>query len=51
MYIRYLVDKFLFIEKLSEVIETSDKYICVTRPRRFGKSSVDGMVGAYYSNA
>jgi hypothetical protein len=48
---KYFVDKSLFIEKLSEIIETSDKYICVTRPRRFGKSSVADMVGAYYSKA
>ena len=26
-------------DKLNEVIETSDKYICITRPRRFSKSS------------
>ena len=43
---KYFVDKSLIIEKLSEVINTSDKYICVTRPRRFGKSSVDDMIGA-----
>lgn len=24
-------------------------YICVIRPRRFGKSSVTDMLGAYYS--
>lgn len=41
---KYFVDKSLLIEKLSEVIETSDKYICVTRPRRFGKSSVADIV-------
>ncbi|WP_234122775.1 AAA family ATPase [Clostridium hydrogenum] len=48
---KYFVDKSLLIEKLSEVIETSDKYVCVTRPRRFGKSSALNMVGAYYSKA
>ena len=48
---KYFVDKSAMIEKLSEVIETSDKYICVTRPRRFGKSSVTDMIGAYYSKA
>lgn len=48
---KYFVDKSLIIEKLSEVIETSDKYICVTRPRRFGKSSAADMIGAYYSKA
>ena len=46
---KYFVDKSLIIERLNEVIGTSDKYICVTRPRRFGKSSVADMVGAYYS--
>ena len=48
---KYFVDKSLLIERLSGVIETSDKYICITRPRRFGKSSVADMVGAYYSKA
>lgn len=46
---KYFVDKSLIIEKLNEVIETSDMYICVTRSRRFGKSSVADMLGAYYS--
>ena len=48
---KYFVDKSLVIDKLNEVIETSDKYICITRPRRFGKSSVADMIGAYYSKA
>lgn len=48
---KYFVDKSLIIDKLNEVIETSDKYICITRPRRFGKSSVADMIGAYYSKA
>lgn len=46
---KYMVDKSLIIEKLNELIETSDKYICITRPRRFGKSSVIDMLGAYYT--
>ena len=48
---KYFIDKSLMIEKLNEVIETSDKYICITRPRRFGKSSVIDMLGSYYSIA
>ncbi|MGL4849585.1 MAG: AAA family ATPase [Clostridium sp.] len=48
---KYFVDKSTIIEELNEVIDTSDKYICVTRPRRFGKSSVAEMLGAYYSKA
>ena len=48
---KYFVDKSLIIEKINELIETSDMYICVTRPRRFGKSSVADMLGAYYSKS
>ena len=44
---KYFIDKSLMIEKLNEVIETSDKYICITRPRRFGKSSVIDMLGRF----
>ncbi|MGL4761942.1 MAG: AAA family ATPase [Sarcina sp.] len=48
---KYFIDKSLLIESLNEVILTSDKYVCITRPRRFGKSSVADMLGAYYSKA
>ncbi|MGL5150365.1 MAG: AAA family ATPase, partial [Clostridium sp.] len=43
---KYFVDKSLIIEKINEVIDTSDCYICITRPRRFGKSSVTDMLGS-----
>ena len=46
---KYFVDKSLIIEELNEVILTSDRYVCITRPRRFGKSSIVDMLGAYYS--
>ncbi|MGL5693122.1 MAG: AAA family ATPase [Peptostreptococcaceae bacterium] len=48
---KYFVDKSLVIETLNENIGTSDRYVCITRPRRFGKSSVADMLGAYYSRA
>ncbi|MGL5151571.1 MAG: AAA family ATPase, partial [Clostridium sp.] len=48
---KYFVDKSLIIEKINEVIDTSDCCICITRPRRFGKSAVADMLGAYYSKA
>ena len=48
---KYFIDKSLMIDILNERVETSDKYICITRPRRFGKSSVADMLGAYYSKA
>lgn len=43
------VDKTLLIENLDRVIETSDKLICFTKPRRFGKSYAAKMLSAYYS--
>ncbi|MGL5378966.1 AAA family ATPase [Clostridium sp.] len=48
---KYFVDKSMIIEKLNECVGTSDRYVCITRPRRFGKSSVADMLGAYYSKA
>lgn len=45
----YFIDKSNIIEKTNKVISTSNCYICVTRPRRFGKSSVADMLGSYYS--
>jgi len=47
----YFVDKSNMIEKINKVINTANCYICITRPRRFGKSSVLNMLGAYYSKA
>lgn len=45
----YFVDKSLIINKLNQIIDTTNCYVCITRPRRFGKSSVADMLGAYYS--
>ena len=47
---KYYVDKSGIIDILNEKISTKGKYICITRPRRFGKSSVADMLGAYYCN-
>ncbi|WP_090043250.1 AAA family ATPase [Clostridium frigidicarnis] len=49
--IDYFVDKSMIIEKTNKLINTANCYICITRPRRFGKSSVADMLGAYYSKA
>ena len=48
---KYFVDKSNIIDKINDLIDTSDCYLCITRPRRFGKSSVADMLGAYYSHA
>lgn len=43
------VDKTGLIEYTNRVSETSQKYICSSRPRRFGKSYAADMLAAYYS--
>lgn len=48
---KYFVDKSGLIEKVSERIRTKNRYLCVTKPRRFGKTSVLNMLGAYYGKA
>lgn len=43
------VDKSMLIEKISKYIRTNNQYICITRPRRFGKTVNANMLGAYYT--
>ena len=43
------VDKSLLIDKVNRLVRTEQKYICVSRPRRFGKSMAADMLLAYYS--
>ncbi len=43
------VDKSELISFTNKKMRTSQKYICVSRPRRFGKSMNLGMLSAYYS--
>jgi len=47
----YFVDKSLIINQINKLIDSFDVYLCVTRPRRFGKTSLINMLGAYYSKA
>lgn len=46
---RIYVDKTGLIACTNELINTKEKYICVSRPRRFGKSMALEMLAAYYS--
>lgn len=43
------VDKSELIRHTNKVLKTKQKYICVSRPRRFGKSMTIDMLTAYYS--
>lgn len=42
------VDKSLLIEEVNSVMLTENRYLCVTRARRFGKSVAVKMLNAYY---
>lgn len=43
------VDKTKLISYTNSMIKTKQKYLCVSRPRRFGKSMAAEMLVAYYS--
>lgn len=43
------VDKSELIRYTNAVLHTKQKYLCVSRPRRFGKSMAADMLTAYYS--
>ena len=46
---RLYVDKSELIDILNSNIKTPQKYICISRPRRFGKTVTANMLCAYYS--
>ena len=43
------VDKSLILQKICGLINTNNRFICVSRPRRFGKTSVRDLMSAYFS--
>ncbi len=47
----FFVDKSGIIEHISKKIRTKNRFLCITKPRRFGKTSVLNMLGAYYGKA
>lgn len=48
---KFYVDKTGIIEIINERIDTMNRYVCITKPRRFGKTSILNMLGAYYCKA
>ncbi len=42
------IDKTGLIERTNEVVRTQQKFVCISRPRRFGKSMAANMLAAYY---
>ena len=45
------VDKTGLLEYTNSVLNSTNAYICNSRPRRFGKSITANMLTAYYSKA
>lgn len=48
---RYFVDKTLLIEELIPSIGREQRFLCITRPRRFGKTVMANMIAAYFGKA
>jgi len=49
---RFFVDKTLLLEDVLNAVEMDgQKYLCITRPRRFGKSVMANMVGCFLGNS
>ena len=46
---KYFVDKTNLIDKINKLVGMKDRYICITRPRRFGKTINAMMLACYYS--
>ena len=44
------VDKSMLIAQINRRVRTEQKFICVSRPRRFGKSMAADMLAAYYGS-
>ena len=47
---RIYVDKSGIIAYLNSVLNTEERFVCVSRPRRFGKSMAASMIAAYYDH-
>ena len=42
------LDKILLFSILNELVDTEQRYVCVSRPRRFGKSLLISTLEAYF---
>ena len=43
------VDKTMMIAEINRFIDRGENYVCMSRPRRFGKTIAGNMLSAYYS--
>ena len=45
----YFVDKTVLLKELFPLVEEGSYYLCITRPRRFGKTVMANMVASFFS--
>lgn len=48
---KYFVDKSALLDELIPALGMDERYFCITRPRRFGKSVMANMIGAFFGKA
>lgn len=47
----FFVDKSLIIQELIPSLGKKNRYFCITRPRRFGKTAIANMLGAFFGKS
>lgn len=47
----YFVDKSLLLKELFPLVKEGGNYICITRPRRFGKTVMANMIASFFTRA
>lgn len=45
----YFVDKSEILEEIFPVLNTENRFICITRPRRFGKTAAANLIASFFS--
>ena len=48
---KYFVDKSSLLEELIPALGMEERFFCITRPRRFGKSIMANMLGAFFGKS
>ena len=47
----YFVDKSMLLQELIPAFSAAERFYCITRPRRFGKSVAANMIAAFFGKA
>lgn len=45
----YFVDKTMMLKELFPLVKEGSNYLCITRPRRFGKTVMANMIASFFS--